>query len=120
VERERHADPREPSHRHQARRLDLERVDFEADDARAEHLAPAFSAAFDQPGWYVNFSARPKTFVIYPGRVFRYRRGDRDGRAEAQTHGRALGVPEPQLAWTEWPSVATEIALGSSARPDWG
>jgi hypothetical protein len=39
--------------------------------------------------------------VIYPGKVFRYERGDSAGRAEAQAHGRTMGVPEPQLDWSE-------------------
>lgn len=76
-------------------------VDFEADDLRAERLAADFSGVLDEPGWYVNFSTASETFVIYPGKVFRYPRGDPDGRAEAQAHGRTLGVPEPQLEWTE-------------------
>jgi hypothetical protein len=42
----------------------------------------------------------PESFVIFPGRVFRYRRGDETRRAEAQTYGRQLAVPEPQLDWT--------------------
>lgn len=52
-------------------------------------------------GRYVNFSSDSETFVVYRGRVFRYPRGDAAGRAEAQAHGRAAGVPESQLDWTE-------------------
>ncbi|MFY9927732.1 MAG: hypothetical protein WAK82_07010 [Streptosporangiaceae bacterium] len=76
-------------------------LEFDADDAAAESLAGEFADMLDQPGWYVNFSSAQETFVIYPGRVFRYPRGDAGGRAAAQAHGRALGVPEPQLDWTE-------------------
>jgi hypothetical protein len=39
--------------------------------------------------------------VIFPERVFRYRRGDQDARAAAQQHGRTLAIPEPQLDWTD-------------------
>jgi hypothetical protein len=76
-------------------------LDFEADDSLAEHLATELSAVLDEPGWYVNFSTSSETFVIYPGMVFRYVRGDRSGRGKAQAHGRAVGVPEPQLDWAE-------------------
>lgn len=38
---------------------------------------------------------------LFPGKVFRYPRGDQAGRAEAQAHGRSVGVPEPQLDWTD-------------------
>jgi len=34
-------------------------------------------------------------------RAFRYLRGDRAGRAEAEEHGRRAGVPETQLDWPE-------------------
>jgi hypothetical protein len=54
-----------------------------------------------EPGWYVNFSSASETFVVYHGHVFRYPRGDAAGRAAAQAHGRAVGVPESQLDWTD-------------------
>jgi hypothetical protein len=73
---------------------------FEADEAEAEELALAFADALDQPGWYVNFESPAESFVVFPGRIFRYPRGDEAGRAEAQAHGRQLAIPEPQLDWT--------------------
>jgi hypothetical protein len=33
--------------------------------------------------------------------VFRYRRGDEAGRAEAVAYGRSVGTPEHQLDWEE-------------------
>jgi hypothetical protein len=48
-----------------------------------------------EPGWYANFQSADVAFVVFRGKVFRYPRGDPDGRASAQAHGRALGVPEP-------------------------
>jgi hypothetical protein len=73
--------------------------DFEADEAQAAELAAAFAEALDQPGWYADFRSPAETFVVFPGRVFRYPRGDEAGRAEAQAHGRRLAIPEPQLDW---------------------
>lgn len=75
-------------------------VDFEADEADAANLAQAFADALDQPGWYVNFESPTESFVVFPGRIFRYPRGDKAGRAAAQAHGRELAIPEPQLDWT--------------------
>ena len=72
-------------------------LDFEAEAARAEELAQAFADALDQPGWYVNFESPTENFVVFPGRIFRYPRGDAAGRAAAQAHGRRLAIPEPQL-----------------------
>jgi hypothetical protein len=74
--------------------------DFEADEAQAEELARAFAGALDSPGWYVDFRSPAETFVVFPGRTFRYPRGDQAGRAEAQAHGRQLAIPEAQLDWT--------------------
>jgi hypothetical protein len=75
-------------------------LDFEADEAVAQELAEAFADALDQPGWYVNFESPTESFVVFPGRIFRYPRGDEAGRATAQAHGRQLAIPEPQLDWT--------------------
>ena len=74
-------------------------LDFEADEAHAEDLAQTFAGALDRPGWYVDFQSPAETFVVFPGRAFRYPRGDDAGRAEAQAHGRQLAIPEAQLDW---------------------
>ena len=74
-------------------------LDFESEEAGAEQLAHAFADALDQPGWYVNFESPAESFVIFPGRIFRYPRGDKPARAEAQAYGRQLAIPEPQLGW---------------------
>lgn len=75
-------------------------LDVEADEADAGNLAQAFSGALDdQPSWYVDFRSPAETFVVFPGRIFRYPRGDHAGRAEAQAHGRQLAIPESQLDW---------------------
>jgi hypothetical protein len=76
-------------------------LEFEADESDAEALATDFAAVLDEPGWYVDYSSASETFVIYRDRVFRYPRGDETGRAEAQAYGRARGVPEDQLDWSE-------------------
>jgi hypothetical protein len=75
-------------------------LDFTADEAQADELARAFADVLEQPGWYVNFESPSESFVIFPGRIFRYPRGDTAGRAEAQAYGRQLAIPEPQLDWT--------------------
>ncbi|GGP54919.1 hypothetical protein [Saccharothrix coeruleofusca] len=74
-------------------------LSFEAPDADADALARAFSDALDQPGWYADFRTPDETFVVFPGRIFRYSRGDRTGRTEAQAHGRSIGIPDEQLDW---------------------
>jgi hypothetical protein len=75
-------------------------LDFEAEDSVASELAEAFANVLDQPGWYANFQSQAESFVVFPGRTFRYPRGSEVGRAEAQAYGRTLAIPEPQLDWT--------------------
>jgi hypothetical protein len=53
-----------------------------------------------EPDWYANFQSPDAAYVVFRDKAFRYPRGDPDGRAAVQGHGRALGVPEPQLDWT--------------------
>jgi len=75
-------------------------LDFEADQAKADELARIFAGALDdQPSWYVDFQSPAETFVVFPGRVFRYPRGDDAGRAEAHAYGCQLAIPESQLDW---------------------
>jgi len=74
-------------------------LEFTVEDAYAEALAEVLTGVLDQPGWYVDFRNEEEIFVVFPGRVFRYRRGDDAARAEAQAFGRELGIPEQQLDW---------------------
>jgi hypothetical protein len=75
-------------------------VEFAADESEAVDLARIFAGVVDEPGWYLDFRSAAETFVVFPGRIFRYPRADEAGRAEAQAHGRQLAIPEPQLDWT--------------------
>ena len=75
-------------------------LDFEADEGDAAGLAEVFAGVLDQPGWYANFQSPAESSVVFPGKIFRYPRGDVAGRAAAQAHGRQLAIPEPQLDWT--------------------
>ena len=60
-------------------------ADTVAPDLQAQHRTPINGGAV--------------TFVVFPGRIFRYPRGDRAGRAEAEAYGRQLAIPETQLDW---------------------
>ena len=77
-------------------------IEFEAQLEEAERLAAALSRSLDRRlGWYCDFRSATETFVVFAERVFRYRRGDKDGRSNAEAHARSMGVPESQLDWPE-------------------
>src|SRR5512133_2928210 len=77
-------------------------IEFEAPLDEAEALAATLSRALDKRlGWYCDFRSPTETFVVFAERVFRYQRGDKGGRSEAEAHARSMGVPESQLDWPE-------------------
>ncbi|MGD0272629.1 MAG: hypothetical protein ABSB96_02715 [Gaiellaceae bacterium] len=77
-------------------------IEFEFAEQDAERVAAALADVLDERGgWYSDFELGDEKLVVYPGRVFRYSRGDKAARAEAQAHGRSLGVPDSQLDWSD-------------------
>ncbi|TWD74999.1 hypothetical protein FB561_6434 [Kribbella amoyensis] len=73
---------------------------FEAADELADELAQALAGSLrPEDGWYADFTVGEDHVVVFTGKVFRYRRGDEAGRAEAVAYGRAAGTPEHQLDW---------------------
>ena len=76
-------------------------LEFEAEDEAAAELAGALARCLDAGPWYANFHTAEEAFVVFADRVFRYRRGDRSGRARAAQYARTVGVPETQLDWTD-------------------
>lgn len=76
-------------------------LDFEADDdGEADALSHTLAANLEASrGWYADFRVGDEHVVVFAGKVFRYARGDRAGRAEAMAYGRSVGVPEHQLDW---------------------
>ncbi|SCE84778.1 hypothetical protein GA0070607_2309 [Micromonospora coriariae] len=75
-------------------------LDFEAANAAADEIGRALAGSLaTDGGWYADFTIGDDRVVVFPNQVFRYRRGDRAGRAEAVEHGKSVGVPEHQLDW---------------------
>jgi hypothetical protein len=78
-------------------------VEWETDDdGAAGSIAEALAGALERSnGWYADFSVGDERVVVFAGQVFRHRRGDKAGRAEAVAYGRSVGTPEHQLDWEE-------------------
>jgi hypothetical protein len=77
-------------------------LDFAAEEDQAGPLAEQMASALAHTGgWYVNYNTTAEAFVVFPGKVFRYPRGQAEGRDTAQAHGRSIGIPEPQLDWQD-------------------
>jgi hypothetical protein len=75
-------------------------IEFEVDDDHVADVAHALSGSMEASGgWYCAFHTNKETFVVFAERIFRYRRGEAEGRAEAEAYGRSVGVPEAQLDW---------------------
>jgi hypothetical protein len=77
-------------------------VSFEAAEADADRLADALSDALEPTGgWYADFHSDTDVTVVFSGHMFRYRRGDKNGRAKVEDYARSVGVPDAQLDWAE-------------------
>ncbi|MEX1655293.1 hypothetical protein ABZ960_19265 [Streptomyces pseudovenezuelae] len=77
-------------------------LDFAAEEGDAERLAEQLSACLAPTGgWYVNYNTMAEAFVVFADKVFRYPRGQVEGRRRAQDYARSVGIPEPQLDWKD-------------------
>jgi len=77
-------------------------IEFTVEDHVVSDLVETLSRSLvPTRGWYCDFRSAEETFIVFVGRVFRYVRGDVEGRAEGDAYGRSVGVPEAQLDWPE-------------------
>ena len=76
-------------------------IEFEVAAPSVGLLAERLGAALAPGPWYCDLHDDDETVVVFAGRVFRYARGDRGGRAAAEAHARAVGVPEAQIDWPD-------------------
>ena len=77
-------------------------IEFTADEDIADELADSLAACLDDElGWYCDFRTDSETFVVFAAMIFRYRRGDAAGRAQAAAYARQVGLPERQIDWPD-------------------
>ena len=75
-------------------------ITFEGDDDQADAIAGRLSRAL-KPAWYANLSTQTHAYVVFAGRFFKYPKGDRQARADAQQYALSVGVPASQVDWGE-------------------
>jgi len=76
-------------------------IEFEAPADDSDSLAHRLSKDLAAPGWYANWNTAREAVVVFPHKIFRYKRGDSSGRETAKEYGRHCGVPEAQLNWDD-------------------
>lgn len=77
-------------------------LDFTARESDRGHLAEKLAAALAPSGcWHVSFTTTLETFVVFPGKVFHFPRGEAEGCRQAQEYARALGVADPRAILKE-------------------
>ncbi len=74
-------------------------ADFEAEGIDPEAFAAQLAAVLAGPGWYVDFHSEQRVWVVFPGQVLGYARGDEEGRRRVVEYGLSAGVPAAQLDW---------------------
>jgi hypothetical protein len=73
-------------------------VSFEVNEAEAESVMAELSCAL-MPQWYIDARLGDEVIVIFPARIFRYRRGDQASKTEVQTYALGIGIPPSQVDW---------------------
>ena len=76
-------------------------VEFEAPEDESDALAQRLSKDLSSPGWYANWNSSTQAVVVFPEKIFRYKRGDKAARRRAQKYGKDCGVPDGQLDWDD-------------------
>jgi hypothetical protein len=77
-------------------------IEFQAEDNQADELAHQLAdILIADGGWYADFGVGDHHVVVFAAKVFRYRKGDEAGRAEAVQYGLSVGCPADQLDWTD-------------------
>jgi hypothetical protein len=75
--------------------------EFVVPEEFADRLIAELTEALEPGPWYCDLASDKETVVVFAGRIFRYPRGNGDGRAEVEAHARSVGIPEEQLDWPE-------------------
>jgi len=76
-------------------------ISVEGPEEDAQNVAQVLGQSLKSPGWYTNLSTNKEVFVVFPDKVFRYTKGNKEKRNIAIKYGKKIGIPESQLDWSE-------------------
>jgi len=74
---------------------------FEVEEKDINEVAQLLSRALENGKWYLDLTSDSEKVVVFPGKVFRYKKGDEQAQSEAKAFGRTLCIPDSQLDWKE-------------------
>jgi hypothetical protein len=74
---------------------------FETEEKQSDAIADKLSKALKAQGWYINASTETHVYVIFPGKIFKYPKGDIIAQGGAARYALSVGVPADQLDWDE-------------------
>jgi len=75
-------------------------ISFEVEESQADLLTEALSESL-KPRWFIDASTDTTVYVVFPGKVFKYPKGDGAQRELVRQYGMSLDIPERQLDWSE-------------------
>lgn len=70
---------------------------FEVDRKKIDETAVYLSKALKPREWYLSMSAGDINFVVFPNKIFKYKKGDIVEKTNAVEYGKTIGIPESQL-----------------------
>ena len=76
-------------------------IEFEASEEDSDALAQRLSKDLRSPGWYANWYDDTQAVVVFPEKIFRYKRGNASAKQAAKTYARHCGIPATQLDWDD-------------------
>lgn len=74
---------------------------FEVEDSLVEKFSQKLSEVLHKGKWYVDLTSETEKLIVFPGKTYRYQKGDKLERAKAEQFGLAVGIPKSQLDWKE-------------------
>jgi len=72
---------------------------FEVDEEKVDEIADQLSQVLKPKEWYLNISGENTIFVVFPNKIFKYKKGDTAEKIRSVEYGKTIGIPENQLDW---------------------